>query len=119
MCRIHFFRAAMVVQQALGDHACSHVLLHHRQKSEENKARVCRFIEAFTSWDPATRVEQYALLHLGWELAAPGDAKWRAVAERLEKALAPAPVQAQVPPAAATAAPAPPPLAGSEDQPLA
>lgn len=109
----------MVVQQALGDHACSHVLLHHRQKSEENKARVCRFIEAFTSWDPATRVEQYALLHLGWELAAPGDAKWRAVAERLEKALAPAPVQAQVPPAAATAAPAPPPPAGSEDQPLA
>ena len=77
---------------------------------------MCRFIEAFTSWDPATRVEQYALLHLGWELAAPGDAKWRAVADRLDKALAPAPVQAQVPPAA-TATPAVAPAA--EDQPLA
>jgi len=57
---------------------------------EEDKARVCRYIEAFTTWDPATRVEQYALLHLAWDLAdASAAAKWRAVAERLDKALAP------------------------------
>ncbi|BDA48279.1 hypothetical protein COCOBI_11-5390 [Coccomyxa sp. Obi] len=84
------------------------------QKSEEDKARVCRFIEAFTAWDPATRVEQYALLHLEWELAAAGEAKWRAVAERLDKALAPMPVQAQVPQGVATAA-----APAAEDQPLA
>ncbi|KAK9902107.1 hypothetical protein WJX75_004631 [Coccomyxa subellipsoidea] len=73
------------------------------QSAEEDKARVCRYIEAFTMWDPATRVEQYALLHLAWELAAPGDARWRAVIERLEKALAP--VQAPVPPPAPADAP--------------
>lgn len=83
----------------------SDTFLRSPQSAEEDKARVCRYIEAFTMWDPATRVEQYALLHLAWELAAPGDARWRAVIERLEKSLAP--VQAPVPPPA----PADPPLA--------
>ena len=81
----------------------SDTFLRSPQSAEEDKARVCRYIEAFTMWDPATRVEQYALLHLAWELAAPGDARWRAVIERLEKALAP--VQAPVPPPAPADAP--------------
>ncbi len=66
-----------------------------------DKARVCRYIEAFTMWDSATRVEQYALLHFAWDLAAPGDAKWRAVVDRLDKAIAP--LQAPPPQQAAPA----------------
>ncbi len=47
---------------------------------------MCRYIDGFTTWEPAVRVEQYALLHFDWDVAE-GDAKWRAVMGRVAKAL--------------------------------
>jgi hypothetical protein len=57
-----------------------------KQDAKEDRAAVCRYIDGFTTWEPAVRVEQYALLHFDWDVAE-GDAKWRAVMGRVAKAL--------------------------------
>lgn len=54
------------------------------QRAVETKTQVCRYIDAFTTWDPTTRVEQYTLLHFDWDLGAD---KWQAVLDRINKAM--------------------------------
>ena len=56
------------------------------QGAAEDKAQVCAYIDAFTTWQPDRRVEQYALLHFDWDVAAESE-KWRAVLARIGKAL--------------------------------